>query len=334
MRIIDAFGELRTFRNQEDPDMMHAVQCNLGLFGIIYDMHLEVLPKKIAQVHDDFSFKGDLFYNAKKLKKLVTTHDSVEIFLFPFNSVDWIDAAEQLTRLIGTKQTLTRDEWDPKKDQLFIRRINFHDPKDVTDKKLIHGCYYKHLNVRTWLEAKGVSVIDDFVINFPKEITPLVSKAAHNYLKQTTAGSRWQPLPNAIHYRPNIELHAVHDMEVAINAKDDFSNVASACQTILELMRQEAENARFPVNLAMEMRWMKYSEAYLCPAIVGNPKEGGSGHTFYVEILSYAHTPGWKEFANRLAKELLKMPGVQFHWAKEWDYVDGVEQHIQKVCCL
>ena len=331
MRIVDSSGQLRTFCKEDDLDMMLAVQCNLGMFGVIYDMQLEMTEKKIAHVHDDFSYHGDLFYDPEKLKELVTSTDSVEIFHFPFNSVGWIDAAEQLTRLIGTNQTLTREEWDPKKDQLYIRKIKFHEPNEVEGEDLASKSYYKSMDIRTWLEGHAVKVLDDFVITIPQEITPLAVKAAHNFLRETTAGVRYQPLANAIHYRPNIEIYSVQDMEVAINVKEDFSNVAAACQVIIELMRREAENAKFPVNLAMEMRWMKYSEAYLCPAIVGNPNEGGSGHTFYIEIISYTKTPFWKEFVNKVARELLKMPGVQFHWGKEWEYIDGVEKHIQQV---
>ena len=332
MRIVDASGELRTFRKEDDLDMMLAVQCNLGMFGIIYDMELQVWEEKVAHVYDDFTYNaGDLFYNAEKLKEMVTTTDSVEIFHFPFNSVDWSDAAEQLANIIGFNQTLTREEWDPKNDQLYIRRIFFHNPEDAKDEELIHETYYKAMNVRTWLAGHAMSVMDDVLLTFPEEVTPLICKASHNYIRETTAGVRWQELPNAIHYRPNIELFAVTDMEVCVNAQEDFSNVTQVCQTILELVRQEGETGRFPLNIALEMRWMKYSEAYLCPAIVGSPSEGGSGQTFYIEILSYAHTPHWEEFANKVALELMKIKGVQFHWAKEWDYIDGVVKYIQEV---
>ena len=332
MRIVDAAGKLNTFCIEEDLDMMRAVQCNLGMFGIIYDIQLKVWEETIAEVYDDFNYNaGDLFYDAEKLKEMVTKTDSVEIFHFPFNSVSWIDDVKEL---VGKNKKLTREEWDPKNDQLYIRRIYFHTPEEATGHRLAPDTYFKALNVVTWLEGKAMRVVDDFVIKFPQEITPLVCKASHNFLRETTEGSRWQPLPNAIHYRPNIELFAVTDMEICINAQDDFSTVTRACQTILELVREEGEKGRFPLNITMEMRWMKHSEAYLCPAVVGSPTEGGSGHTFYIEILSYSHTPHWEEFANKVFLELLKIKGVQFHWAKEWEYVDGIAKYIQEVRLL
>ena len=330
MRIVDASGELRTFRKEDDLDMMLAVQCNLGMFGIIYDMQLLVWEETIAHVHDNFNYNAeDLFYNAEKLKEMVTTTDSVEIFHFPFNSVGWSEVVEEIKGVIGEKETLTREEWDPKNDQLYIRQIKFNTPEEAKGKKLEPDSYYKSLDVQTWYSGKATEVIDFLLVNFAKQVTPLVCKTGYCYLRETTEGTRWQPLPNAIHYRPNIHLITVRDMAFCINVQDDFSNVTQACQTILELVRQEGEKGRFPLNIALEMRWMKYSEAYLCPAIVGSPSEGGSGHTFYIEIISFADTPNWQEFANKVALKLLKIKGVQFHWAKEWEYVDGVVEYIQ-----
>ena len=332
MRIVDASGELRTFRKEDDLDMMLAVQCNLGMFGIIYDMQLLVWEEVIAHVQDNFNYNADLFYNAEKLKEIVTTNDSVEIFHFPFNSVGWSELVEEMKSLTGEKETLTRKEWDPKNDQLHIRQIKFNTPEEAKGKKLEPDTYYKTLDVQTWYAGKAAEVIDFLLLNYAKQLIPTVCKASHYYLRKTSEGTRWQPLPSAIHFKPaNIHHMNVTDMEVCINVQDDFSNVTQVCQTILELVRQEGEKGRFPLNIVLKMRWMKYSEAYLCPAIVGSPSEGGSGHTFYIEIHSFAGTSLWQEFANKVALELLKIKGVQFNWAKEWDYVDGVVEYIQKV---
>ena len=112
MRIMDASGDLRTFSIEDDPDMMRAVQCNLGMFGIIYDMQLKVLEETIAEVYDDFSYNaGDLLYDAEKLKEMVTKTDSVEIFHFPFNSVTWNDGVKEL---VGKKQNLDTRRVGPK----------------------------------------------------------------------------------------------------------------------------------------------------------------------------------------------------------------------------
>ena len=290
------------------------------------------MEKKIARVQDDFNTTAnDIFYNAKNLKNLVMSNDSVEIFYWPYNSTKWSDAAEQVTRLLGNNEALTRDEWDPKNDRLWIKKVNIPDQGLVQDKTLVNSCYYKKMDFCEWFESQGIRFVNKFLIKIPQEITPLLVKSSFNYLAKSTQEEVWQPLANAIHYKPNATLYSVQALEVAFNVKEDFGNITQACQAVLDILRVDAENGRFPLNVAMEMRWMKYSDAYLCPAVVGNPSEGGSGHTVYLEVLSFTNTPGWKEFANRVAQEFMKIEGTRFHWAKEWDYVDGFKQYTQKV---
>lgn len=270
MRIVDSNGELKTFTKADDRDMMLAVQCNIGMFGIIYDMQLDLIEEKICHAHNDFSYTaGDLFYNAKNLKEMVEKNDSVEIFYWPFSSVGWIDAAEQLTTLLGSNQTLTRDEWDPKEDGCWVRKINIPDQSTVSDDLLQSDLYYKYLNMRSWLEMRNLNVADDFIITIPSAVTPLACKAAYNWAKESMSGDIYQRLPNAIHFRDNIGLGSVADAEWAFDAKKDFSNVTKAVQIVLELARSEAENGKFPLNMVIEMRWMAFSESCLCPAVVG-----------------------------------------------------------------
>ena len=61
----------------------------------------------------------DLFYNQEALRKLVTENWSVEIFWFPFNK---ISKTAGLWALITGKINL--DDWDPKEDEIWVRRIN------------------------------------------------------------------------------------------------------------------------------------------------------------------------------------------------------------------
>lgn len=332
MRIVDHNGVLRTFSTESDRDMMLAVQCNLGMFGIMYDMQLEVTEQKIVHVKNDFSYKaGDLFYNPQQLKKIVEENDSVELFYWPYSSVGWKDAAEQLTNFIGGRNVLKCNEWDPKKDGTWLKLINIPPNQCSINKKVVGECFYKTLDIRSWLESKGVNAVDEFVINFPEELTPLAKKAEFKYVKKSNNQELYQPLVHAIHYRPHIGLLSVTDMEWAFSVKDDFSNVTNACQAVIEILRSEAENGKFPMNVVMEMRWMKYSDAYLCPAIAGNPAVGGSGHTVYLEVLSYTNTTGWEQFANRVANEWKKIPGARPHWAKEWEYLEDIDSYLTQV---
>lgn len=54
MRIIDSRSRLRTFTIEDDGDVMKALMCNLGVFGIMYDVTLKV---KWSEVHYDSNMR-------------------------------------------------------------------------------------------------------------------------------------------------------------------------------------------------------------------------------------------------------------------------------------
>ena len=54
-------------------------------------------------------------------------------------------------------------------------------------------------------------------------------------------------------------------------------------QPVVNLVKKLSMEGKFPLSLALEMRIMADSDVLLSPALVGNPKHGGSGHTVYIE---------------------------------------------------
>ena len=270
MRIVDSDGELRTFSRADDNDMFNAVATSLGLFGVIFDMTFDLFDELTAKAENEFHHKaGDLFYNPEYLKKIVESNDSVEVFWWPFNSCKWTDALEQLAGFIGIKSKLTRDEWDPKEDETWVKLVNIKEPGTFDPKHIVDKDYYQFLNARTWAESAAIQGFDDFVLNFPDELTPIFGKSSFKFLKEANKETLLQPMPHAVHYRPNIAMFSVHDMEFCFNCVHDFSVITRACQDVIEIVQDYAEKGDFPLNIAMEMRWMADSDAYLCPAFVG-----------------------------------------------------------------
>lgn len=43
------------------------------------------------------------------------------------------------------------------------------------------------------------------------------------------------------------------------------------------------------------------------------------------------NTPGWEDFCNVIAQEWMKVPGARPHWAKQWSFLDGIDEYLQKV---
>ena len=66
-------------------------------------------------------------------------------------------------------------------------------------------------------------------------------------------------------------------------------------------------------------------------SITGSPEYDGSGYTLWIEVLSLEGTPGWREFCQDVADIWLKMPNAKVHWAKQWDFLNGIDDHIRNV---
>ena len=116
LSIVSSSGELKQY-SQADTDMMKALRCNLGLFGIIYEIELKVFPQQTVKVVNDFEPTiCELFYSKGSLENVVKSNDSVEILWFPCQSIG------------GHLQlNLSSKTWDPCKDKTFVRMINRTD---------------------------------------------------------------------------------------------------------------------------------------------------------------------------------------------------------------
>ena len=68
--------------------------------------------------------------------------------------------------------------------------------------------------------------------------------------------------------------------------------------------------------------------------ITGNPKNGGSGHTLCLNVVSQQGTEDWQEFLNELSDRWRQIPGVRFHWAKQWSMLHDIDTIIREVSIL
>src|SRR6516225_11194063 len=91
----------------------------------------------------------------------------------------------------------------------------------------------------------------------------------------------------------------------------------------VELVNQLAAEGPFPLNLTLNARFIKNSNALLSPAF-------GEQHTCFIEVLSYYKTLGWKAFTSTLAHRWMKLPAARPHWAKEFDHVPGIIPFIRQ----
>jgi FAD/FMN-containing dehydrogenase len=130
------------------------------------------------------------------------------------------------------------------------------------------------------------------------------------------------PLVDAVHYRRGIELFRAGCVEVAFKVDADFTNVKWAMQLVFDQTRAYAARGQYPFNVTMNVRFIKDSHCLLSPAF-------GDGHTCYIEILSQTKQEEWEAFSADIAREWLTLPHALPHWAKEFEHIPHVIEHIR-----
>jgi hypothetical protein len=88
-----------------------------------------------------------------------------------------------------------------------------------------------------------------------------------------------------------------------------------------------AERGEFPLNLTMEMRFVKASQMMMSNAYDDDPE------AIYcmIEILSVADTQGFEEFSAKVAKYWMDEFQARPHWAKMWEHIPGIVPYLQEV---
>lgn len=155
---------------------------------------------------------------------------------------------------------------------------------------------------------------------FPR-LTPRISPL----LFEVTPSNRDKvvDIVEAIHYRRSIEVTRLGCVEVAFKISPDFDNVKWAIQVVLDMTKAYAARRQYPINVTLNVRFIHNSDCLLSPAY-------GEGHTCYIEILSRTDQPAWERFSAEVAREWLTLPQALPHWAKEYQHIPGVIDHIRK----
>jgi FAD/FMN-containing dehydrogenase len=88
INLITAGGELRHFEHGVDSDeVMNAVRLNLGMFGIMIRMTLNVEKTWNVRTQDR---RLPIPYVMENLKDLVLSHDNLDLFWWPFSEQMWV----------------------------------------------------------------------------------------------------------------------------------------------------------------------------------------------------------------------------------------------------
>lgn len=101
IEIVTASGELRKFEaGVDNDDVMNAARLNLGMFGIIYRITLNVQKSWIVRAHDQ---RMPIEHVLENLKDWVLSHDNLDLFWWPFCDKFWVKSWQRVEAGITAK---------------------------------------------------------------------------------------------------------------------------------------------------------------------------------------------------------------------------------------
>jgi FAD/FMN-containing dehydrogenase len=212
------------------------------------------------------------------VRSLVDAHDAVDLYWFPFTDKIWLRTADR------TSAPATRSG----------HGLGF-----------LTGNFLQMLLCSGWL--RGV------VRRFPG-LTP---HTWPNFMRVMSFRDRVLGQADAQHCRRWLELFRCRCVEVAFKLDLKADRVREAWAAMQELVDEWAARGKYPLNVAVNARFIGSSDALLSPAY-------GPGVTCYIEALCSEPTEGWEEFSAELAARWLAIPGALPHWAKEFEHVPGI----------
>lgn len=225
MEMLLANGTWRTFSVETDgEEMMNAMRVNLGALGIIYSVTFQCVPRFNLQAVDS---RADMKETIANIQQLVTSHDYVEVFWFPFNQNCWIKT------------------WD-KTD------------KPITQSEIKWG--WDELKVFLEINSFGIYLMDS--LNKNSWLTPYIMKLLSGLMPtQSVVAVSAQVFHYQLFYMP------VWDMSYCINIpNNDFTLVQKAWMQVVKRIEAAQKQGQYPQNMVLHTRYIKNSNAYLSPA--------------------------------------------------------------------
>mgnify|MGYP000087701544 FL=1 len=205
--------------------------------------------------------------------------------------------------------------WWPFCEQMWVKRWNKTEAS-ITAKPRKSWWEY----ASSWVTAHIGNAVWRLSGHIPP-LTPFLSRLCFAFTPSRS--KKVVDIVEAIHYRRCIEVNKCGCVEIAFKIDPDFANVKQAILWVKEKAEAYAQEGKFPFNVTMNLRFVANSTCWLSPAY-------GEGHTCYIEILSHTRQDRWEAFSAEVAQEWLKLKGAKPHWAKEFQHIPGVIDHIKE----
>jgi predicted NAD/FAD-binding protein len=282
MEVVDGRGQVRTLSDATVGP--EAMDAARLGFGLFGIIHTITLrAEPLFDVHHVDRTRADMAATIADVKAIVQAHDYTDLYWFPFSRGVWL-------------KTYHRTDRPPTVG-----------PRRARAERLFH---------RSSMQM-GRRMCD-WLTRHPR-YTPATCKLLAQFIPPRDVV---EPVLGGIHFQTAIELMHARNMEIGFELDDDFDNVRRAWHIAVELAARYARGNKWPLNLALNARFLGTSRALLSPC-------HGRKHTCFMEIMSYKGTPGWDEFVAELGSAWLELPGAAPHWPKEFEQIPGVFAKIR-----
>ncbi|KAF9896704.1 hypothetical protein BX616_006922 [Lobosporangium transversale] len=272
VKIIDASGVMNTFSKAADPHEFSAAAVSLGLLGITYSYTIRVEPMFKLRMRDSSPPLVYYFGSPKtcgpRLKAMVLGNDQTEIFYWPFHA----NGKGMEYERIWLK------EW---------QRTSLPCSGSRTEAK-----------IKKWAENIGMKLgntIYRVMLQRPS-IAPLVIRTLYKAINMNK--ERVLYAPDAIHYQSGIEHVQSVCTEMGIKADENFENVIHAWNKVIELIEVYQRKGSFPLNIAVEMRFVKASQMLMSNLYDTDPNAIYAA----IEIITASDTSDFEHFATEISQ--------------------------------
>lgn len=281
MEVIDGRGEVRTL-SDETIGAEAMDAARLG-FGLFGVIYAITLrAEPMFNVHHVDRTRADMATTLRDLPEVVRGHDYCDLYWFPFSAGVWLKTYHRTAR-----------------------------PATVTPRRARYERTFQHAGMQVARRMCG------WLTRHPRH-TPRTCRTMAQFIPSRDVV---EPVLGGIHFQTAIELMNARNMEIGFELDDDFNNVRRAWQIAVELVERYARAGKWPLNLALNARFLGTSRSLLSPC-------HGRRHTCFMEIMSFRGTPGWDELVAELGAAWLGLPGAAPHWPKEFEQIPGVYDAI------
>ncbi|KAF9573525.1 hypothetical protein EC968_008394 [Mortierella alpina] len=296
VKIIDASGTMNIFSREVDPVEFSAAALNLGLFGIIYTYTLRVEPMFNLRMRDSFLpldyYLGSPEIGGPRLKAMVLGNDQTQLFYWPLHA--------------GYKST--------KHECLWVKEWHRTDlPVTKSHRRVRFQRLIQAIKTATYYNVVEVMII------FP-HLTPKFNP--HLCAAVNKNNDQVLHAPNAIHFWGGMEYAPGMALEMAVKVDENFENVVKSWSYVIE----QAKRKEFPLNLMVEMRFLKASHM-----LMSNMYDEDPDAIFAtMELVSAVKAKEFEEFSAKLALYWMENHSSRPHWAKMWEHIPGIVPYLQQ----